>query len=74
MRRSAAGPPHSADLSLARALLVGEGMPSDEPEDKQREDPRISVMDWVLGIGRVAARKFRSTPPPSQLARVCAKR
>ena len=48
-------------------------MPSDEPKDKPREDPRISVMDWVLGVGQVVVRKFRSVPR-SQMAHMYVKR
>lgn len=48
-------------------------MPTDEPKDKPPEDPRISVMDWVLGVGRVVVRKFASVPR-SPMARLYAKR
>lgn len=44
--------------------------PEPTPSD---EDPRISVMEWLLGLGAVVKRRIR-TVPGSPLARIHARR
>ncbi len=43
------------------------------PEDPAPQDGRVSVMEWLLGVGNVIARKVR-TVPGSPMLRIHARR
>lgn len=37
------------------------------PPSEPPEDPKLSVMEWLLGVGHVVARKLRGTPPSAMV-------
>ncbi len=50
-----------------------EFVPRSGPDRALAADPRISVMDWILGIGNMVVRRFRGVPT-APMTRLHAKR
>lgn len=63
--------PSSSDYEALRGSVPRS--PRAQEPAPPAEDPRVSVMEWLLGLGGVVARRLR-TVPGSPLARIHARR
>jgi hypothetical protein len=67
--------PSDSDYEALRGFVPQPPRPTEPPPpDRGDADRKISVMEWLIGVGDAVKRRFRSGVPGSPLARIHARR